>query len=210
MGKIGIVFTVFWLLMVAVIIGLKFDSFSTLKLNEWGDFLAGITAPMAFFWLIIGYLLQKKELENNTQALRLQVEEMAESAENHRESVALQKIELAHQYTMSLDLKDINLDNAEKGLMGVTVINNGRERHQFCIRTVPDVGIYSPIKSSVFQANEGRRYYWLAQSKSTPVNKFVVEISYTDIENLHQGKSYFTVTKVSSEMQYDITRGKYS
>lgn len=32
------------------------------ELNEWGDFLAGFSAPVALFWLIFGYLQQKEML----------------------------------------------------------------------------------------------------------------------------------------------------
>ena len=32
------------------------------NLNELGDFLAGLSAPLAFGWLVYGYLLQSKEL----------------------------------------------------------------------------------------------------------------------------------------------------
>ena len=31
-------------------------------LNELGDFLAGVFTPLAFGWLVYGYLLQSKEL----------------------------------------------------------------------------------------------------------------------------------------------------
>ena len=40
------------------------------NLNELGDFLAGVFTPLAFGWLVYGYLLQSKEL-------RLQREELA-------------------------------------------------------------------------------------------------------------------------------------
>ena len=40
------------------------------ELNELGDFLAGLCTPVAFGWLVYGYLLQSKEL-------RLQREELA-------------------------------------------------------------------------------------------------------------------------------------
>lgn len=35
------------------------------KLNEVGDFLAGLFGPVAFGWLIIGYLMQNIELKNS-------------------------------------------------------------------------------------------------------------------------------------------------
>lgn len=30
--------------------------------NEWGDLLAGLISPLAFFWLIVGYNLQREQL----------------------------------------------------------------------------------------------------------------------------------------------------
>ena len=59
-----------------------------LSLNELGDFLAGIFAPIAFFWLILGYIQQGKQLDQNTtaleqqeRALQLQIDEMKESVQ---------------------------------------------------------------------------------------------------------------------------------
>ena len=46
------------------------------KLNEWGDFFAGVTAPIAFLWLILGYRQQGDELRQNTLALKMQEEEL--------------------------------------------------------------------------------------------------------------------------------------
>lgn len=41
-----------------------------LDLNEVGDFLAGVAAPAAFYWLIVGYGLQRKELSLSVNNLR--------------------------------------------------------------------------------------------------------------------------------------------
>ena len=75
MQRIGLVLTALWIILVGVIIYFNWKSALSLKLNEWGDFLAGITAPIAFLWLIIGYMLQSKELKMNTEALVQQAEE---------------------------------------------------------------------------------------------------------------------------------------
>ena len=37
-----------------------------------GNFLEGAFAPLAFLWLVIGYFLQKKELVQNTTAIKMQ------------------------------------------------------------------------------------------------------------------------------------------
>ena len=91
----GIGITVVWL---AVII--SFWIFGGLKspqsLNELGDFLAGIFAPVAFFWLILGYVQQGKQLDQNTKALeqqeralQLQIDEMKENVEQQKNIVLL-------------------------------------------------------------------------------------------------------------------------
>lgn len=49
--------------------------------NEMGDFAAGFFAPLAFFWLVLGYAQQGEELIKNNEEMRRQYEEMKKSAE---------------------------------------------------------------------------------------------------------------------------------
>ena len=49
-------------------------------LNELGDFLAGVTAPLAFGWLVLGYFQHGQELRQNTEALKAQQEELNRQA----------------------------------------------------------------------------------------------------------------------------------
>lgn len=44
--------------------------------NELGDFLAGVVSPVAFLFLILGYLQQKTVIEKNTEILSEQMEEL--------------------------------------------------------------------------------------------------------------------------------------
>lgn len=55
--------------------------FAILPADQLGNFLEGAFAPLAFLWLVIGYFLQQKELEQNTEALRSQAIEIRRSAE---------------------------------------------------------------------------------------------------------------------------------
>ncbi|MGN5052318.1 hypothetical protein ACTG1T_18145 [Aeromonas veronii] len=80
MEKLGIAITMAWSLLCAYLIYTRWEDAAKMSLNEWGDFLAGITAPIAFLWLIIGYMLQRKELKLNTDALLLTKDEMARQA----------------------------------------------------------------------------------------------------------------------------------
>jgi len=90
--KIGISITIIWLSLFSLLLILKWEQASLLSLNEWGDFLAGVTAPLAFLWLIVGYMLQRKELKANTEALLFQREEMANQAKELAEQNTHMKI----------------------------------------------------------------------------------------------------------------------
>lgn len=62
-----------------------------MSLNEFGDFLAGTSASLAFLWLVFGYLQQGDELKQSNRTLELQVEELRlqrEELEKQREETA--------------------------------------------------------------------------------------------------------------------------
>lgn len=50
-------------------------------LNEFGDFIAGVFAPLAFFWLVRGFYQQGKGLEQNSEALKMQSIELKKTTE---------------------------------------------------------------------------------------------------------------------------------
>ncbi|WP_353142914.1 hypothetical protein [Acinetobacter pragensis] len=93
----GIAITGIWLAVIIIVwffAGLKSPS----SLNELGDALAGIFAPIAFFWLILGYVQQGKQLDQNTKALeqqekalQLQIDEMKESVKQQEELARIQR-----------------------------------------------------------------------------------------------------------------------
>ncbi|WP_425917837.1 hypothetical protein [Acinetobacter sp. TSRC1-2] len=73
--------------------------------NELGDFLAGIFAPVAFFWLILGYVQQGKQLDQNSvainqqaKALNLQIEEMKVSTQIQQNFASIQMEQLQALY----------------------------------------------------------------------------------------------------------------
>ena len=71
--KTWVFWTVFLYLLFIFLYTLKFY-FSEgknvlLSSNELGDFLAGAFAPLAFFFLLLGYKQQSSEIQKNTQEL---------------------------------------------------------------------------------------------------------------------------------------------
>ncbi|WP_052201906.1 hypothetical protein [Ensifer sp. ZNC0028] len=72
---VAVLVSVVWVVGTAVVAYLK----PVTSINEWGDFLAGTSAPLAFLWLVLAVLLQSAELRAQRQELELTREEMKES-----------------------------------------------------------------------------------------------------------------------------------
>ena len=56
-----------------------------LALNELGDFLGGVSSPLAFMWLVLGFFQQGREIRLSSRALHLQAAEMRRSVDEHRQ-----------------------------------------------------------------------------------------------------------------------------
>jgi len=84
---LGIVMTLAWCACVAALVYWKRGTLETASLNDIGGFLGGATAPVAFIWLILGYVQQGEELRQNTEALCAQERALAVQARETSELV---------------------------------------------------------------------------------------------------------------------------
>ena len=91
----GSFITGIYLGLIALYVISRWGKFCNLPPNELGDFLAGAFGPVAFLWLILGYLQQGDELRQNGEALRMQAEELAKSVEQHKELVKASQEQVA-------------------------------------------------------------------------------------------------------------------
>ncbi|GHD63910.1 hypothetical protein [Jeongeupia chitinilytica] len=66
-------------------------------LDGWGNVLAGFFSPVAFLWLVLGYIQQGQELRQNSEALRLQAEELRNTVEQQRIMSETQQQQLLHE-----------------------------------------------------------------------------------------------------------------
>lgn len=95
--------TIVWVVLAAFLINRA--DWSEIKPNEVGDFLAGVAAPPAFYWLIVGFFMQRAEL-------KLQREELAQAREQFkRQADALEENNMVSQE--ALRLSEINLVHSE-------------------------------------------------------------------------------------------------
>ena len=69
---------------VGLVIYLQGQNPADLRLNELGDFLGGVSSPLAFLWLVLGFFQQSREIRLSNKALQLQAREMRRSVDEHR------------------------------------------------------------------------------------------------------------------------------
>ncbi len=92
--RVGTSVSIFWVLGSGALLAWKWPEALGMSPNEWGDFFAGCFAPLAFLWLVLGYLQQGQELRLSTEALRLQAEELKASVEQQRALVEVSRLQV--------------------------------------------------------------------------------------------------------------------
>jgi hypothetical protein len=85
--RFGIYVSVAWAIVAIVVLCVRADWGANGKLapNNWGDVFAGFFAPLAFLWLVLGFLQQGRELKVQIEELRKTVEHQGQLAEATRE-----------------------------------------------------------------------------------------------------------------------------
>lgn len=153
----GVVGTAIYLLVIASTVAFKFSDFVALELNELGDFLAGAFGPIAFLWLVLGFLQQGRELKLSSDALRLQADElrnsvaqqtiMAQAAmlqiESQRAALKIQQEELERSFSPLLRFQHGGRSGGSVGgevSTSLQLFNDGPEVRELSIRFEPSIG----------------------------------------------------------------------
>jgi hypothetical protein len=93
--KLGIILsTVYVFSFVSLMLLLYFQSIlkiDIMELNQIGDFLAGVFAPLAFLWIVVGYLQQSEELRLQVKELNASVNQQSQLVNAAREQIDLEK-----------------------------------------------------------------------------------------------------------------------
>ena len=76
--RAGLWGSVLWLVFLVAYISNSTGWFNLFNapMDTLGSFLEGAFAPLAFLWFVLGYFTQQKELSQNTEAIKLQHQEM--------------------------------------------------------------------------------------------------------------------------------------
>ncbi|WP_375289275.1 hypothetical protein [Qipengyuania sp.] len=85
--QIGLALTALYLVGLVAYLWMQGQNPADLRLNELGDFLGGVSSPLAFLWIVLGFLQQSREIRLSGKALQLQAAEMKRSVDEHRRLV---------------------------------------------------------------------------------------------------------------------------
>ena len=117
--RLGAGISLAWFVIMLGVAIVEWSTAQVMKPNEWGDFFAGFFAPLAFLWLVLGYLQQGDELQLSTKALQLQAEELRNSVEQQRALVEVTRQQLDGERE-ALHLERLARQEAAKPLFVMT------------------------------------------------------------------------------------------
>ena len=201
--RVGVVLTLFYLLVILLLRG--GDAWALVwegKLNELGDFLAGVFTPLAFGWLVYGYFLQTRELGLQRQELALTRDKLGEQVEllkkrdeaEYQRSLPRLKLEETGSSGKNRDFQILNIggaarelelvwddwdddDNSDKKSCPLKKLETD-ERHKF---TIPNAG---PPRCYYYKAcffSDGREKFYqhweIRRTGSVPTFESVKELT---------------------------------
>lgn len=153
----GVVGTAIYLLIMGLTVAFKFSDFIALELNALGDFLAGAFGPIAFLWLVLGFLQQGRELKLSSEALQLQAKELKNSVEQQTimAQAAMQQIE-SQRAALKIQQEEVErsvspIFRVQRGARSggsvgsevntsIQVFNDGPDVREVFISFVPSIG----------------------------------------------------------------------
>jgi hypothetical protein len=117
--KFGAIISAIWIVTALICAVWDWHELSALKPNELGDMFAGFAAPLAFLWLVLGYLQQGEELRLQRSELGLQREQLALQKEETRriadetakQVTAIQANELHARRDTFMKISDLIVDD---------------------------------------------------------------------------------------------------
>lgn len=85
LAQIGLALTAVYLIGLVLYLWVQGQNPAALRLNELGDFLGGVSSPLGFLWLVLGFFQQSREIRLSGKALHLQATEMRRGIDQQRE-----------------------------------------------------------------------------------------------------------------------------
>lgn len=195
---LGIALTMVW---IAFMTYMLISQNRPTELNAWGDFFAGFFAPLAFLWLVLGYLQQGEELRNSADALRLQAEELKKSVEQQSQLVEVSRQQMKQEMEAIQEEREQRREAARPKfvvrsagysssvsgtLHNVQIFNVGNTATDLTIRCDPPVGNFTAQAIDLIERNRQA----LVSISGPGSFATSVSITYRDAEGI-EGKVFF-------------------
>lgn len=116
--------TAIWVGAIFIVICARYKEFVSLELNALGDFFAGVFGPVAFGWLVLGYIQQGKELRLSSQALQVQADELREMVKGQRQLIEVSEI----PFEPSFNIRFIGYSEVDGGRRALYMMSNSGPR----------------------------------------------------------------------------------
>lgn len=191
------------------------ESVSRLELNALGDFLAGVFSPLAFLWLVLGFLQQGEELRQNGEALRLQAEELRKSVEHQDQLVVATREQVEFEKSM-VERQAQQLAKKERPIFHMSGGSNSGSSHtdgrtySFQIQNIGEraTDFHAKVERGVVAGWSGRRpmlersdemRLQLHTYANSPDEQFTLEIDCFDL-NGKKRKFYFQISKTGQRL----------
>lgn len=169
-----------------MVMATRFDELITLELNAIGDFSAGVFGPVAFLWLVLGYIQQGRELKISSTALQMQTAELKASVEQQTALAMAQRESLRqNEFTFEpiLELKYLGGQFIEGDYYDeLLLVNHG----SYCDNVVVKLNEGAREKSSYtldFVYKDISRGFFL-DGVDGMYQRFEIEITYRKLSNV--------------------------
>jgi hypothetical protein len=212
----GIVASGMYVLGFLIYVWVRSDSILALKPNEFAEFLAGVFGPLAFLWLVLGFLQQGDELRNSAEALRLQEEELHNLVEQQSQLVEVTKEQFIHERERAEAAEREAARLAQPTLVlrgGSSRSSDGRLLKQYFLENVGTTctdlridfgGLRSDVRIAALANGESRPYelaFEMGVFKSTQM-----KVHYRDARG-QQGTEIFTLKKTGGTISVEAKLG---
>lgn len=184
-------------------------------LNEWGDFFAGFFSPLAFLWLVLGYLQQGEELRNSSVALRLQADELKNSVEQQSQLVQVSRLQLEQEMKALEDERQLRRGAALPKFIpqsGNKINSGGNSEYKFSIMNIgraatnvrisfsPGTSEFTQNERAVFQNNESITMGYAKIHSNTTVS-----VTYMDSDG-QPGAVEFMIDAINGQLNLSEVR----
>lgn len=207
---LGVLATIAYVVFVGWLVGDKVLAINTMSLNEIGDFCAGIFGPITFFWMILGFIMQTKEMKQSSKSLRMQADELSKSVKQQEEMASAAKEQISRDIEREEKLENervrqaqprvdflscpvASLSNNGYRVFEVVLRNSGGNVKdvRFVVRASEDV-FFSPPDVRVWDFEQKERFNLSVVAGSFVKKRIELEMRYADVDRVRR-KCFFEI-----------------